>query len=118
SGENVVNVKAMVPALPEWCTMSCLDPSPFDPATAYLVVDAHRLDNMKPFLYKTSDFGQTWKSLAADLPLDAPLHVVREDPKQQGMLYIGSERGVLFSRDDGATWQQLKLNLPTVPVHD
>jgi len=117
-GKNWVNVTAKVPEMPEWGTVSCIEPSPFDAATAYLVVDAHRLDNMRPYLYKTSDYGQTWKSFAADLPVDVYLHAVREDPKQRGLLYAGSERGVLFSRDDGTTWQQLKLNLPTVAVHD
>jgi photosystem II stability/assembly factor-like uncharacterized protein len=117
-GKHWTNVTAKIPEMPEWGTVSCIEPSPFDAATAYLVVDAHRLDNARPYLYKTSDFGQSWKSLSAALPLDVYLHAVREDPKQRGMLYAGSERGVLFSRDDGATWQHLKLNLPTVPVHD
>jgi hypothetical protein len=117
-GQSWTNVTSKIPDLPEWGTVSCIEPSPFDAAAAYLVVDAHRLDNMRPYLYKTSDFGQTWKSLTANLPLDVHLHAVREDPKQRGMLYVGGERGVLFSLDDGATWQKLKLNLPTVPVHD
>ncbi|HLJ95781.1 MAG TPA: hypothetical protein VKU02_21575, partial [Gemmataceae bacterium] len=117
-GKNWVNVTSKIPDMPEWGTVDCIEPSPFDASTAYLIVDAHRLDNMHPFLYKTSDFGQTWKNLGAELPVDDYLHAVREDPKQRGLLYVGSERGVYFSRDDGSTWQRLKLNLPTVPVHD
>ena len=73
---------------------------------------------MKPYLFKTSDFGRTWKSLSANLPQDVYLHAVREDPLRKGMLYAGTERGVAFSTDDGATWQQLRLNLPAVAVHD
>src|SRR5207244_9659302 len=64
------------------------------------------------------DYGKTWTNLAEKLPVDVYLHAVREDPKRKGMLYVGSERGVAFSTDDGATWQPLKLNLPTVAVHD
>jgi hypothetical protein len=82
------------------------------------VVDAHRLDDARPHLWKTSDYGTTWKSLAAGLPKDVYLHAVREDPKRRGLLFVGTERGVAYSPDDGATWKELKLNLPTVAVHD
>src|SRR5262249_11261740 len=104
--------------MPEWATVDCIEPSPFDAGTAYLVVDAHRLDNMKPYLYMTNDFGETWKSLSAALPQDIYLHAVREDPVRRGMLYVGTERGVAYSTDEGGTWQQLRLNLPAVAVHD
>src|SRR5262249_28482236 len=67
---------------------------------------------------KTSDFGQTWRSIVNNLPEFVHLHAVREDPKKKGMLYVGTERGVWFSTDDGNAWQPLKLNLPTVAVHD
>jgi photosystem II stability/assembly factor-like uncharacterized protein len=117
-GKTWTNVTQNVPGIPEWGTVDCVEPSLFDAATAYLVVDNHRMDDMHPYLYKTTDFGKTWKSLATGLPQDVYLHAVREDPKRKGMLYVGTERGVAFSRDDGATWQQLKLNLPTVAVHD
>ena len=103
---------------PEWSTISMIEPSPFDAATAYVVVDAHRLDDLRPYLFKTGDYGRSWQSLAGGLPRDVYLHAVREDPKQRGTLYLGTERGVLFSRDDGASWESLKLNLPTVAVHD
>jgi photosystem II stability/assembly factor-like uncharacterized protein len=117
-GQNWTNVTEKITGLPEWGTVSCLEPSPFEAGTAYVVVDAHRLDDTHPYLFKTTDFGNSWKSMAAELPQDIYLHAVREDPKRKGMLYAGTERGVAFSTDDGATWQPLKLNLPTVPVHD
>jgi photosystem II stability/assembly factor-like uncharacterized protein len=117
-GKTWTSITANIPGLPEWGTVSIIEASPFDAGTAYLVVDAHRLDNMKPFIWKTGDFGATWKSLAAGLPQDTYLHAVREDPKLRGMLYAGSEHGVFFSLDDGAAWQPLKLNLPDVAVHD
>ena len=103
---------------PEWGTVDLIEASPWDAGTAYVVFDAHRLDNTKPYLYKTTDYGKSWKSLAGGLPNDVYLHAVREDPKKKGMLYIGTERGVSFSRDDGGTWQVLGLNFPTVAVHD
>ena len=81
-------------------------------------VDAHRLDDMKPYLFKTTDYGKTWKSLTATMKPDVYLHAVHEDPKKRGMLYVGTERGIVFSRDDGASFEPLKLNFPTVAVHD
>ncbi|HEV2844609.1 MAG TPA: glycosyl hydrolase, partial [Thermoanaerobaculia bacterium] len=117
-GKGWRNVTASVPGLPEWGTVSMIEPSRFDAGTAYLVVDAHRLDDMRPYLWKTTDLGRTWKRLDGGLPRDVYLHAVREDPAKRGFLYAGTERGVIFSRDDGATWNALKLNLPTVAVHD
>jgi photosystem II stability/assembly factor-like uncharacterized protein len=117
-GKTWTNVTKNIAGIPEWGTVGCIEPSPFDDKTAYVVVDAHRLDNMKPYLFKTDDLGKTWKSLAAKLPQDFYLHAVREDPKKKGQLYAGTERGVYFSTDDGGTWQELKLNLSAVAVHD
>ena len=118
AGRNWTNVTAAMPGLPEWGTVSAIEPSSFDPSIAYVVVDAHRLDNMRPYLYKTADYGRTWSQLDRQLPQDVYLHAVREDPAKPGQLYLGTERGVMFSTDGGATWRDLKLNLPTVAVHD
>jgi photosystem II stability/assembly factor-like uncharacterized protein len=117
-GSTWTNVTSRIPGLPEWGTVSLIEPSPFDAGTAYLVVDNHRLDDPRPYLWKTVDYGATWTSLTEKLPEDVYLHAVREDPKVPGLLYVGTERGVAFSPDDGKTWSQLKLNLPTVAVHD
>jgi photosystem II stability/assembly factor-like uncharacterized protein len=117
-GTSWTNLTANVPGLPEWGTVAAIEPSPFDAAAAYLVVDNHRMDDERPHLWKTSDHGKTWRSLAGGLAPDATLHAVREDPKRKGLLFAGTERGVVYSPDDGATWKDLKLNLPTVPVHD
>ena len=106
------------PASPIRGPWPAIEASRFDAGTAYVVVDAHRLDDMRPYLFKTTDYGKTWRSLSADLPPDVYLHAVREDPKKKGLLYLGTERGVMLSRDDGATWEPLTLNLPTVAVHD
>jgi photosystem II stability/assembly factor-like uncharacterized protein len=117
-GKTWKNVTAAIAGMPEWGTVSLIEPSPFDPATAYVVVDAHRLDDARPYLFKTADFGQTWTRLDAKLDRGTYLHAVREDPTRKGLLYVGTELGVLVSPDDGATWQPLQLNLPPVAVHD
>jgi photosystem II stability/assembly factor-like uncharacterized protein len=118
AGRTWKNVTKAMGGFPEWGTVSIVEPSPFDPGTAYLVVDAHRLDDMRPYLFRTTDFGETWTRLDAKLPQEVYLHAVREDPLRRGLLYLGTERGVMFSADAGVTWQPLQLNLPTVAVHD
>lgn len=112
------NVTTNVPDLPDWGTVVCIEPSPFDANSAYLVVDNHRMDDYRPYLWKTSDAGKTWVKITTGLPDDIHLHVVREDPRKKGLLYLGTERGILYSPDDGVTWMPFQLNLPTVPVHD
>jgi photosystem II stability/assembly factor-like uncharacterized protein len=117
-GKHWDNVTGKISGLPKWGTVNCIECSPFDAGTAYVVVDAHRLDNMRPYLFKTTDYGETWTSLAGDLPKDAYLHAVREDPKRRGLLYLATFTGIQFSLDDGKHWGQFKLNLPTVEVTD
>jgi hypothetical protein len=107
-----------MPNFPEWGTVSMIEPSPFDANTAYVVVDAHRLDDMHPYLYATTDLGQTWKRIDSELSQDVYLHAVREDPKKRGQLYLGTERGVMYSPDHWQDWRPLRLNMPTVAVHD
>lgn len=117
-GKNWRDVTGTIPDIPKWGTTGMIEPSHFDARTAYLVIDAHRLDDSRPYLWKTTDLGHTWKRLDGGLPKDVYLHSVKEDPTKKGLLYLGTERGVAFSRDDGATWHALRLNLPTVAVHD
>jgi hypothetical protein len=104
--------------LPEWSRVSLVEVSPFDAATAYLAIDRHQLDDFKPYIYKTSDYGKTWKKIANGIPDNTFVRAVREDPKRKGLLYAGTETGVYVSFDDGANWQSLQLNLPTTPIHD
>jgi photosystem II stability/assembly factor-like uncharacterized protein len=105
--------------LPEWSVVSQIDASPHDPAAAYLAVDRHELDDYKAYAWATRDYGQTWRRLAtAGIPDGSFVRAVREDPVRKGLLYAGTETGVFVSFDDGARWQPLKLNLPTVPIHD
>jgi len=112
------DVTANVPDLPDWGTVECIEPSPHDAGTAYLVVDNHRMDDYRPLVWKTTDFGKTWAKITDGLDVGVHCNVVREDPKKKGQLYLGTERGIQFSTDGGKTWASLQLNLPTVPVHD
>ena len=117
-GATWTNVTSKIAGLPRDGTVSLIEPSPHDAATAYVVVDAHRLDDMTPYLFRTSDYGQSWRRLDDGLARDVYLHAVREDPKRRGLLYLGTERGVMASFDDGRTWRSLKLNMPTVAISD
>lgn len=104
--------------MPEWGTVSLIDASPLDAGTAYVAVDRHRLDDLTPYIFKTSDYGKTWTKLVNGIPEGSFVHVVRQDPKDRNLLFAGTETGVFVSWNDGAKWQPLKLNLPAVPIHD
>ena len=104
--------------LPEWSRISQIEASPHDAATAYVAVDRHQNDDLKPYIYKTRDYGRSWTKLTNGLPDGSFVRAVREDPRKRGLLYAGTENGVYVSFNDGAEWKSLKLNLPTTPVHD
>src|SRR5262249_5287077 len=101
--------------VPEWAMISLIDASPFDTGTAYVAVGAHKLDDFKPYIFKTTDSGKTWTKIISGLPENENVHAVREDPSRKGLLYAGTETGVWVSFDDGAHWQALQLNLPNTP---
>ena len=110
--------KKVTPAgLPEWGTVSMIDPSPNTDGGAYVAVDRHRLDDLLPYAYRTRDWGATW-NIGAGLPTGAYVHAVREDPKRAGLLFAATELGVFVSTDDGARWQPLQNGLPVTPVQD
>jgi photosystem II stability/assembly factor-like uncharacterized protein len=117
-GKSWTNVTPAIKGLPEWGTITCIEASPFDAGSAYVVVDAHRLDDRKPYLFRTTNFGKTWSNLSDNVKVDGYLNVVREDPKKQGQLYAGWEHGLVYSSDGGTHWEPLKLNLPPVRVTD
>ena len=102
----------ITPPMPEWSCVSMIDPSTFDPAEAFVAVDRHRLDDFKPYIYKTGNSGQSWTAITNGIPDGAYVHAVRQDPKRRGLLYAGTELGVYVSFDAGAHWQPLQMNLP------
>ena len=108
----------VTPNMPEWSHVSLIDPSHFDAGSAYVAVDRHRLDDFKPYIFKTNDTGRNWTAITNGIPDGAYVRAVREDPKRRGLLYAGTELGVYVSFDDGGHWQSLQLNLPTSPIHD
>jgi photosystem II stability/assembly factor-like uncharacterized protein len=119
AGARWTNVTANIPGLPVWGTVSNIEPSRFDNGAAYITVDLHQVNNRDPFVYKTTDYGRTWKSIAGDLPksMHSYAHCVREDPARKGLLYLGVENGLYFSLDDGQHWMPLQSGLPHAPLH-
>ena len=115
-GRNWTNVTP--PPLRAWDKLAALEAGHFSNDTAYAAVNAIRLDDMRPHIYRTHDGGRTWARIVGGLPDDGPVNVVREDPKQPGLLFAGTERAVYFSFDDGANWQALRMNMPATSVRD
>jgi photosystem II stability/assembly factor-like uncharacterized protein len=103
---------------PEWSLVSLIEASPHDAGTAYAAIDTHKLDDLKPYIFKTTDFGKTWTKITNGIPDGAYTHAVREDPVRKNLLYAGTEIGIYVSFDGGANWQSLQLNLPNTPIHD
>jgi hypothetical protein len=116
-GAHWTNVAGAIPSLPDWGRISQIDASPFAAGTAYATVDLHQMDNDKPYVFKTDDFGKTWTSIARNLPQGDPAFVVREDPNQRGLLVVGTNTGLYYVEGD-SDWKPLRAGLPTVPVFD
>jgi hypothetical protein len=103
---------------PEWGQVYQIDASPFDASTAHLVYDAHKLGDRRPYVYRTTDGGATWSAIARGLPEDGPAYVVRENPNRKGFLVVGTDDGLHYSTDAGASWKKLTGDFPRVPVWD
>ena len=118
-GKNWTNVTKDIPNMLSWGTVSNIEASRYNAGTAYLTVDGHQVNNRDPFIYKTADYGKTWKAITNGIPhtMLSYAHCVREDPVRQGLLYVGTEGGLFVSYDDGANWQPLQNNLPHAPVY-
>ena len=118
-GTKWTNVTANITGMPAWGTIRKIEPSRFDAATAYVVVDRHMMDDRRPYIYKTTDLGRTWKRISDGLPQDHPLAYamsLAENPNRQGMLFAGTGNALYYSLDDGGTWTPLKAGLPAAPV--
>lgn len=117
-GKNWTNVTPPKDQLPEWIQINSIEASANDPATAYVAATMYKWDDNRPYLYKTSDFGKSWKKITSGIPSTAFTRVIREDPNKRGLLYAGTETGLFVSFDDGGSWQSMQFNLPVVPITD
>jgi photosystem II stability/assembly factor-like uncharacterized protein len=106
------------PALTPWSKVAGIEVSHVDPASVYLAIDRHRLDDDTPYIYRTRDDGKSWTRIDTGLASGAFVNVLREDPESPGLLYAGTERGMFLSFDDGSHWQSLEQNLPMTSVRD
>ncbi len=98
--------------------ISLIEASPHEAGKAYLAANRYQLGDRGPYVWRTNDYGKTWTKIVTGLPANDFARAIREDPKRQGLLYLGTEHGVYVSFDDGAQWQSLRLDLPVTPVHD
>jgi len=106
------------PQLKPWAKVSTLQASLFDAGTVYAAINTFRLDDLRPHIFRTRDFGATWQEIVNGLPENAPTQVVREDPLRKGLLFAGTETSVYVSFNDGDSWQSLQLNLPHTSMRD
>jgi photosystem II stability/assembly factor-like uncharacterized protein len=116
SGKNWTKLNERIPGNPGYW-VSRVAASAVNPGAAYVSYTGYRNDDFRPFVYKTTDYGQAWISIAGNLP-DEPVNVIREDPKNSDLLFVGTEFSVYVSIDGGLTWNRMKSNMPTQPVHD
>lgn len=116
AGKNWENVTPK--GIPDFIQINSIDASPFDAGTAYVAATMYKWDDYRPYLYKTTDYGKTWRKITGGIPDNAFTRVVREDPNRRGLLYAGTETGMYVSFDDGENWQSLQMNLPIVPITD
>ncbi len=115
-GKNWENVTPK--EMPEWIRINSIEASPNEAGTAYFAATAYKSDDYRPYIYKTTDYGQSWKKIVNGIANDAFTRVVREDPNRKGLLYAGTETGMYYSANDGENWQSLRLNLPVTPITD
>ena len=101
-----------------WSKVSLIDASHFDAGTAYAAINAFRLDDLRPHIYRTRDGGKSWSEITAGIPDGGIVNAVREDPGRRGLLFAGTEQAVYVSFDDGESWQPLRLNMPATSIRD
>lgn len=106
------------PKMPEWAQINSIEAHPHKPGGLYVAATRYKLDDFRPYLYKTADYGKTWKAINNGIDRKHFTRVVRADAKREGLLYAGTESGLYISFDDGANWKSFQCNVPVVPVTD
>jgi photosystem II stability/assembly factor-like uncharacterized protein len=117
-GKSWTEIGATLPGVPAERWITRLECSHVAEGTAYLTLDRHRQEDHRPYLFKTIDYGATWQPLGSDLPVDGPLYVIREDPRNPDLLFAGTESGLFVSLDAGGHWRHLSAGLPRVAIFD
>jgi hypothetical protein len=118
AGKEWTDISNNIPGVPPDRWITSIECSRFADGVVYLTLDRHREDDCTPYVYKSLDYGATWQLAVGNLPINGPVHVIREDPRNRQLLYAGTEFGAFVSLDGGARWNRLNMNLPPVPVHD
>ena len=117
-GKNWENVTPPGKRMPEWIQINSIEAHPFEPGGVYVAATMYKWDDFRPYLYKTDDYGKTWKKIVDGIDAEHFTRVIRADPKRRGLLYAGTESGMYLSFDDGESWEPFQLNLPVVPITD
>lgn len=115
-GKNWSNVTP--PQMPKWTMVNCIEPDPFNDGGCYFAATGYKQGDFAPYLFKTEDYGKTWKKITTGINEEHFTRTVRADPKRKGLLYAGTETGMYISLDDGNSWSSMQLNLPIVPITD
>jgi photosystem II stability/assembly factor-like uncharacterized protein len=118
NGETWTEVGRNIPGGTKEYYISRVEPSRFDPATAYVSVDGHKSDDLRPYVFVTRDFGATWTSIASNLPDRGNVNTIRQDPRNRNLLYAGTEYGFYVSLDEGRSWKPFMTGLPVVRIDD
>ncbi|MGB0879359.1 MAG: WD40/YVTN/BNR-like repeat-containing protein [Polaribacter sp.] len=116
NGETWTNVTPK--KMPEWMMINCIEVNPFTKGGAYIVGTKYKTGDYKPYIYKTENYGKSWKQITNGIGNEDFTRALRADPKRKGLLYAGTERGMYISFDDGKNWQSFQQNLPIVPITD
>ncbi len=118
NGENWKNVKLNIKKIPKKIWVSRIEASKHAKGRAYVTFDNHRFDDNSPYVYVTENYGETWNNITSNLPKDYSVYVIKEDPINPNLLFVGTEESVYFSYDKGLSWEKLGSQLPTVAIHD
>ncbi len=118
-GQNWENLTKNIPDMPEWGTISSIEPSKFEKGAAYITLDMHQMGDFDPYIYETKDYGKTWRKISDGIPksVHSFVHVIKEDHKLPGLLFAGTDNSVYVSPDNGNKWIPLRNNMPPAPVY-
>ena len=117
-GASWKNLNNRIKGLPEFSWVSKIHASEHNAGTAFVTVDQHRMDDFKPYIFMTKNFGKTWEKISGNLPQDDYVKVVRQDPYNPKLLFAGMEHGIYASWDSGKNWEKINIDLPNVSVRD